>query len=166
METETMRTEYVQAVLSGFDGVWQRVTGQEPPTKKEHGSNAGSLAFFAREEARAAAYDRELARCFTGTGRAALLAHAAQASQRALRLRAEVFLLTGERTDSEASCPCFRGALSALRDAMLRDQAAAEAYDKADGDDGCGLGEQLRDYACQRRAAAREKRALILRCFR
>ena len=65
----------------------------------------------------------------------------------------------------EASCPRIHSPLASLRDAMLRDLAAAEAYEAAAdrGGEAAGL---LREYARERREAAREKRNVILGCFR
>ncbi len=165
MESETLHDEYVRAVLEGFDGVWRRVEGSETNTSPQPRHDPSlCLEQLAGDELRAAAYDRALAGCL-GPGKQLLLRHASQAVRRAQRLRAEIFLRTGARISTSESCPRTQGIMDSLREAMLRDEAAAAAYDAAAVADG-DLSPLLRDYACQRRAASQEKRELILRCFR
>ena len=150
-------TDSVRASLSKFDGVWQRVTGTQ---------NDNPLRDFIRDELCTASYNMALARRLTGHARAVLTAQAASARRRARRLRAELFIRSGEVYAPEERCAAPDAKpLPALRKAYERGTAAAAAYDKAaetaDGD----LAAMAEAFAAERRSEAQALRALIAAYF-
>ena len=171
MDTDITQQERWQAALSGFDAVWTRVSGTEAPERKPpqgppSPDGACRMRELSKQEEQAAAYDRALAALFRGWERGVLLRHAQSALRRSARLRAEAFLLDGRRCASGASCPRLCGTLSALRDSMLRDETAAEGYEREAKINDCApVRELLECFAGERRQAAKEKRELIVRSF-
>ena len=163
----------VQAVLEGFSGVWERVTGMpdagkplKKPLAADPTSRGDALRELSERAAEAAMFDRALACRCGGAGRSMLQEQAAQAFHRAAYLRGEVFIRTGERLRRPESCPRLGETLTALRESMLRDEASCRAYRRlAEQTDDGELRGVLERFACETAAAAAEKHRSILRCF-
>lgn len=180
MPMEPSHNDTVRDVLAGFDGVWKRVAGTRPPQgpppphgprpapPPKEGPEPVSLERLAGDAAGIAAYDAALARRFRGGARSMLLSRARQCRQAASRLEAEVFLRTGERRRARPKPPALpRDDLAALRASMQADEAAALSFDAAaKREPDPELSKYLRDLAERSRAAAGEKRAIILRNYR
>ncbi len=159
--TEFTMNDSLQETITGFDAVWRRVKGGAAAPSEDE-----SLCLLIRGEQCSAVYDACLARMFQGTARSLLQTHANNASARARRLGAEYFIRTGLCSTPEEEChPCGRR-LIALRTAMEKDSAAAEAYRAAARDTSCAELEAIyQRFAEARCAAAQDKRGIILRCF-
>ena len=115
--------------LSGFDAVWQRVQGRQPP--EEAPRNAPGMAELIRGEAEGARYYTALARLCTGRSADAFAAMAAECRRSLKRLQTEFFLETGDTCAvGRESLPCD-GALGYLRRAYLREGRAAQDYLRA-----------------------------------
>lgn len=150
-------TDSVRTSLSKFDGVWQRVTGTQ---------NGSPLRELIRNELCTASYDAILARRVTGRARAALSAQAASARRRARRLRAELFIRSGEVYAPSERCDVPEAKqLPALRAAFERSTAAAAAYEKAAATADGELAAMTEAFAAERSAEAQTLRALITEFF-
>jgi len=179
MEWDTQNTESVQTVLDSFRGVWERVEGTQAtnlPSDGEPKASARSdndshhhedcLRKLIETATESAMYDRALACRCRGASRTMLLEHASQASHRAACLRGEYFVRYGMRHCPPESCPRLGDTLSALREGMLRDEAAAKAYSRAaEHMEDKDLRSALERFACEADSASAEKRRMILRCF-
>ena len=179
-EWDIQNKESVQTVLDSFHGVWERVEGTqatelrpdgvtrtpERPDANKHQPGDG-LRDLLETAAESAMFDRALACRCRGSARTMLQEHASQASHREACLRGEYFVRCGVRHDPPESCPRIGDTLSALRESMLRDEAAAGAYRRAADHAGSeDMRCMLERFACEAASAAAEKRRMILRCFR
>ena len=180
MEWDTQNTESVQTVLDSFRGVWERVEGTQTTVPQPDSDpkavdrydirtphHEDCLRDLIETAAESAMYDRALACRCRSASRTMLLDHAAQAAHRASCLRGEYFVQYGVRHCPPESCPRLGDTLTALREGMLRDEAAAKAYRRAAEHMGDKeLKSTLEHFACEADTAAAEKRRMILRCFR
>ena len=155
--------ESMRETLSGFDGVWKRVSVETQPKASESG---GRLEDIIRSLSEAARFDRALARRTGGACRSVMLRSASEAARMACRLRAEDFIASGKKYCEEVAEPEIRCPIDALRTSMRRDIRAVELLDSAAGrsDDPC-LSRLYRSHACRLRRIAAEKRRVILHCF-
>lgn len=176
MDSITRTPENIRQILAGFDSVWRRVSDGAPS-----GMPRGALCAIPPEsaetqtplrrlaEAAAAAHSRNraLAQRLRGSAGASLLSRAAQMREACARLSAELFLRCGERLPPLSPPRLPEDTLEALREGMLLDRefaAQLEAASESEADP--ALRPLLLEYACRSRAAASEKRELILRRFR
>lgn len=164
MDSEIMES------LSGFDALWQRVTGREEPERTAPAERtyplADALLGLIHAEACAAARAAALARLTQGESRAALTRQGADARRHLRRLRAEYYILTGVTAGTAGDCRPVTGRLSALRDAFLQAGQLAEQYRQAAGLADCPeLGRALEDFAAEEQLHARQLRALLVENF-
>ena len=178
-EWDIQNTDSVQSVLDSFRGVWERVEGTQasalPSTIEEEASvravsqphhHEDCLRELIEAAAESAMYDRALACRCRGASRTMLQEHASQAAHRASYLRGEYFVRSGKRHCPPESCPRLGDTLTALREGMLRDEAAAKAYrHAAKHTDDSELKNALERFACEANSAAAEQRRMILRGF-
>ncbi len=157
----------IKESLTGFEDVWQRVTGRDTPQPPESAySQEDSLLLLIHEEICAAAGATALARMFQGDGRALLLRHAADAKRHLRRLRAEYFITTGLTAASNGDCRAVGGKLASLRDAFLAAGQLAGRYEMAAGQTDCPeLAEAFGAFAADERRRAQELRALLIDSF-
>lgn len=115
--------------LSGFNAVWERVQGHQPPEEAPRG--APGMAELIRGEAEGAQYYAALARLCAGRSADAFAAMAAECCRSRKRMETEFFLETGDTCLTEPEpLPCD-GALGYLRRAYLREGRAAQEYLRA-----------------------------------
>jgi len=156
----------IRRTMSGFTGVWQRVTGnsEEAPEGPIH--RGADLKELLRQERMSALSDARLAQKMRGSSRAVLLRHASAARRRGRRLRAEYFIQEGicDRSEERKADP--NEVLPALRRAYQRDLDAARDYRSAAlHTDSKELKALYQRFGEEREQAAREKRAIIVASF-
>ncbi|MGM9614405.1 MAG: hypothetical protein ACI3W7_02590 [Oscillospiraceae bacterium] len=151
----------MRSKLSGFDGVWQRVNGSSSAEKSVTSTNCGGMERTLLELMKG---ERELCRMYRCLG---LTEFARCAKQRAARLAAEYFLLTGKRPEcSETESMERMCRIDALRHLMLRALALADSYCAADRrTEDRELSALLSCFAEQNKQAAARLRCMILSQF-
>lgn len=157
--------------ISGFDALWQRVTGREEPERRGDTAEstytlADALRRLIREQACAAAGAAALARLMQGEGRAVLARQAAEGRRQLRRLQAEHYILTGVSASPTGDCPTTAGRLSSLREAFLRAGRLAQLYGQAAHlADSAELAQTLEGFAAAEQGRARQLRALLVENF-
>lgn len=147
--------------LSGFDGVWQRVTAT-----KDSFSDEAALQGFIQDTWQLSQQYTSLARHFSGSGHTTLSTHAAQCAAQAKRLRAEYFILTGQAYAPAPVQEAPGGRLARLRQQLIEAQALAVRYETAAGQTKHEpLSSLYAAFADQLRITAQEDRALLLHAF-
>ena len=154
--------------LSGFDALWQRVTGREAPEQSAPAERTyaldDALAQLIDEQARAVSRAAALSRLTQGEGRAALGRQAAEGRLR--RLRAEYYILTGLNAPAGPEQAPVTDRRGGLRDAFLQAERLAQLYGQAAGLADCPeLARALNEFAAGEQARARQLRALLVECF-
>lgn len=163
---EDMEFTEINRTLSGFDGVWQRVSGQQRRDgNSESGGTNRTLRALIEDEEDFCRENMALARASQGSCRNNLMRLAEDARQRANQLRAELFIRTGDVSNSSGNNGDKRNnnrsqsRLCCLRDAMNSAEELARDYRAADRRTGnetlsClydQFAEEADDAACQLR---------------
>jgi len=119
--------------LSGFEAVWQRVTGavrppESPAAPGADRSEASILVRFIEDSIPCVRLYTRLAGHCGGSARGTLLRLASEDRRRLRRLQMELFLLDGDDHAPHPSPEQPRGMLSALRSAYVTETELSHAY--------------------------------------
>lgn len=156
---ENTMDDTVLASLRGFGDVWERVTGEA--------ASPGPEDDLRRLMCRAERLIEYLS-ALSGRLRSAAprLNRLTDGQRRILRrLRAELYLLTGEVYSPPAACALAAGSLGALRTACLAAGEAADDFADSARRAGSGLSALLDSFSAAERACSRELKELILRAM-
>jgi hypothetical protein len=154
-------SESIRQSLSGFDGVWQRVTATQDSFSEE-----AALQSLIQDTWQLARRYTSLTRQFSSADRATISAHAAQCASQAQRLRAEYFIVTGQVYTPAPTQTVPGGRLDRLRQQMLDALTLAQRCEKAATQTKYeALSEQYKLFSAQLHVMAQEDRQLLIHAF-